>query len=754
MNRLIFLLLVLLAPAISSGCSDQRLTGTGPPRTPDVLTNGEEELFGTIYDPTTGLPTKDPNYTVTLEAVDLETQSHLPPDYWNTTMWVDTAKTSNQFGWFDAIATDGPCRPYTNLINGTVGPEQHRLRGQAQPPNTLESHCIVAGHYRLTLRRDGEIIDGREFLVDELQMENDGQGLQVIVQNDSAGGIQESLARNSFDASLVDAFGIGRYVDNIIHIDLSQPWASDAAVLQVDNALSDYQKRTFVAQHGITGRDVDNYRVSLSRSSSAWSYPRNDAAATHRALNRIFWDYDRNKGNSTGYFDAHALGGPVMRWHNYAGQISANGPVTIAIDQMRPDEHPNVQTPQAQELISMTAVSAPPVACAQFENLSTWLYSDQTFDASCSTSGADMLYSWLIDGFYTPESSSFMYGFSGHVAAGAQAITLKVRNTTTNEATTRTYSFNVASDSTILDGQRLVTVKSSYRYRSVNKQVFGWWESFDTARTWRATVTDSAIDRVWPAGKYAVELRQEDKQSGVLKRGRLHVEVCTTGGCVDPEQPLAVAMVTASAVPSQLFGIGPVVSWNGGAVRYYDLFGTPDVRSAFQTPAWLGTAGVQTAGMEGGQLTWTPLGHNYAGVEAQNLDISFPDSRLARFGIAVDFDIGSDASDDRSGYDEQGGMAYVFDDNGAAGILIRQEGTNAIRSVQQFGVRRLPPVSANEAAANQRNEKINLISGKSDVELLVSTAGFQRSASFSVVILQASTVGQLKALARSVGTAF
>lgn len=718
-----------------TACYDQDPHDPQTSTSHDLVMRDQGEIFGNVWD--AGGRTTDATYYVMIEARDDSTRNSLHPDYRVMRSWVDnTPGVAHQFEWYDATATDGPCEPYSNFFNGIVGSEVHRS-GPGVDGSGPEKHCIVPGRYTFTLIRSTAVGDSiiRQFPIDHLQSEMNGLS-KVLVRNDSAGGVLEWLAANDFSPDQP-------YKDLLIDIDRSSPGVTDAALLQVDNALTDRKKGTFVAQHGITGSDQDYYRVSVARSSSNWRRTGND-----QALTRIFWDFDRNRGNSTGYYDALTTGGPAMRWHRYLGQIGAAGPVKIAMDYMRPDENPNDQAPQAVEVMSnITVTPAAPVACWQFENTNTWQYTDQIFDASCSTAGPNIRYSWLYNGYWTPESSGSQHSFLGHSAAGTQSLTLKVRNTTTNQSTTQSYPFNVTADSTVLSGPTFILTKSTYKYRSVNRKVFPWLESFDTVRTWWPALTpDSVLNRVWPAGKYAVELRHEDSASIVLKRGRLHVEVCTTGNCFEFAS-LASVQDNSGPTNNVLFGIGPVVSWNGGGVRFYDLFGSHDVVSPLNTPESLKSAGVETGGLEGAQISWSPLPHAYTDVDLAKVDLTLADSREATFGMAVDFDLGPDAADDQSGYDSSTGMAYVYDSGSAAGILLRRNRSNAITSVQQFGIRRLPPTSVAATQVAQRTQSVSLISGRSDVELIVSAPAVQESTSYTVMILRAGMVGELRTLA-------
>jgi hypothetical protein len=181
------------------------------------------------------------------------------------------------------------------------------------------------------------------------------------------------------------------------------------------------------------------------------------------------------------------------------------------------------------------SIAEPLDACATFEGTTTWRNTDQLFSASCSSSGPNIQYRWQTDsgGPWTAYSTDPSYEFFGHGTAGTHVVTVEVKNVSTGASATAAYTFTVQSGIVTMSGPTFISVKANYSY-SANVASF-WWDRFVPSTQWTGGIgPQSTWTRTWSAGCYDVDLRADASSGGVLKRGRLYIQVAIGQGCLPP----------------------------------------------------------------------------------------------------------------------------------------------------------------------------------------------------------------------------
>jgi len=360
----------------------------------------------------------------------------------------------------------------------------------------------------------------------------------------------------------------------------------------------------------------------------------------------------------------------------------------------------------------------------------TWQQADQYLSAGCSTLGATKRYRWYGAGdvALTGWRSDTLFDFMGHAGTGSQIVILKDSTTASPYATSRdTLSFEVFSGQVTLSGETYIPDKAQYTYSS--NQSAQWFERYEDGPQWypATAVPQESMTRIWPKGDYTVDLRQK-QYTGVLRSGRLRVEVCSVSGCSAPPAPPALrGPEPAPADTWDLFGAGPWLGWGAAdlrqTVRFYDLWGMPDRTSPFTDAAWiLGAGGRVTDAPTGWQLDWTPRAVPRDDVRAFDVAVSGTRGRPYVFSMAVDPDLGPEAADDVVRYDRDRGLVLVTDGERALGLLLRREGANALVSVQEYGVGRWAPTIPATAWAAQREPGVQLRGTPRDVQLVLSAA--------------------------------
>lgn len=729
----------------------------------DPQVTGEEEIFGNIY--ADGVLTKDPGYLVSLEPADEPTRARLCPGcspsdlpkFFNSTGWADTGasrRTAWMYGWSDPKA-GGNCGDLAHWPDTTFRSNEAHWSAPNEPGIGKEKHCVRPGRYLLTVEHGAELV--RQFLIDHVPVVPAVPGGSAArdIWNSTFGVYEAVEATDYNDPNNV-------WIDVVAHVDRTPGGFTDSSVLDAENVGQDTYRDTFANQATLAGSELDWFRFSVARSGSMWS-----REIQGKALSRVQWDRDLNPSLVTGFYDALTLGvGPgaptenqyVIRIHRF-DHVTESRTVNVGLETMRPDETPNSSTGVgAVRGVAITRLT--PLACSLFEALSTWRFADQylsTFtSADCSSRGPNIRYRWRFDagGSWTPYTADTLYDFAGHSSAGHHDVTLDVRNTSTGMSSYVTKTVEVGSDALVLSGEIYIPDKSKYVYYArVNgdpsqRHLGLWHERYNPALRWyQATGTEQdSMTRIWPAGEYSVELRQSKTVSGVLHRGRLHIEVCSTPDCI---APLATqGSVQDLALP--VFGAGPWLSFDGASeglvARLYDLWGDHEAGSPFGDPRWLEHTGGEWASATAGVvIQWRRVLLAEPDVRVFRMTI-LPERRATPwvFTLAVDPDLGDSPADDRAAYDTDRGMAYVLDNREAFGLLVLDGAVNALVSVQEFGTGRFAPSTDALAWDAQRTRGVLLDGRSRDVQLLASTAERTGQATFTIIFARAKDVMRLR----------
>jgi hypothetical protein len=396
--------------------------------------------------------------------------------------------------------------------------------------------------------------------------------------------------------------------------------------------------------------------------------------------------------------------------------------------------------------------------------VNTWRQADQYLSAGCSELGADKRFRWYGAGD-TPLSewsSDTLFDFLGHTGTGAQIVILKDSNTTTDTTSLDTLTFTVDDGRVVLAGPTLIEDKAKKLYVATagGQRHWGtWYERYDDGPQWyAASVYDQdTLLRRWPYGDYTVALRQH-LDSGVLKRGRLAITVCSVPSCEPPNAPAAAGAPGGQAATVWgLFGAGPWLGWGspdlGRTLRLYDLWGAHDRPTPFGENGWLlGAGGSLVDPVTDWEVRWMPRELGLADVRAIDLTATNPRARGAVFSMAVDPDLGTHGGDDVASYDAGLGLVVVADGEAAVGLLLLDgdDGDNALASVQEYGVGRWAPAVSAAAWAAQREAGIHLRGTLGDVQLLLSAAPVDGGGTWTFVVLRGSTPTAVRARAEEV----
>jgi hypothetical protein len=564
------------------------------------------------------------------------------------------------------------------------------------------------------------------------------------VTNTTAGG-QEYVEATQYQDNLP-------FWDYAVHVDLGPSSFTDTPILDIENALADPKKTTFANQPNPSGNEVNFFRFSLARSQSTWNLAGGDTRG--KMLARFYWDFNTNRQIRTNYFDPRGERTPI-RLHTFGDHVQQSRPVTVALEIMRPDETPDDSIHVATRIVTITRVT--PFACASFETVTTWRTTDQYLKSSCSTRGPEIRYRWQFTagGPWTPYSPDTLYDFSGHTGTGPLQVTLGVLNTSTGQTSTSPRTVTVQSGQVGLNGPIYVTDKGTKLYSSnISGQ---WFERYNPDLRWYPATAyyQTSMTRIWPAGDYTVELRQQDSTLSLVRRGRLHITRCHSNPT--PCQPLAPPAFAASDprdTSMGIFGAGPWITWGSSGepqmTRFYDLAGAHDLANPFSDGSLSTDSGTLRSVIPGRDLSWRHLNLGLPGVRAVTFDLSgFSSNSPLAFGLAVDPDLGTDPAGDQSGFDPALGLVYVSDDTRIVGFLVRSASENALVSVQQYGVGRWSPATPDAAWSAQRAAGARLMAGKRDVQLLLSAAATGTPARYTWVTVSGLTLTDVRAKAEA-----
>ena len=734
---------VLLAAA---GCSPEFDPPSSPSSSSDpslsqLLAEAEGELLGNVY--VGAERTESNDFMFRIEPVDSATIVRLSGTLFSQYQWIDPSPAVGAYSieYFNPEA-DGPCPDsYEAYLQGDTtatgwGAEVHET-APGFVPSGKERHCIIPGNYRVSVLSDD--IAQQQFFVEYLSSNIGGAGVPIATAPD---GTAIWIEKPGFDPEADK-----EYPDLVLNFHINPSGSfQDTAILEIENAYSNRLKSTFENQSSLTGTLTDWFRYRTDRSSSDW-----DLGTRGHELMAVWWQSDEEVWRS-GFFD-HAER-PVLRVHQYEGEVDPPATIFAGLEVKRPDEDP-ATTPAVTRSIFLQASPTGPTACFDFEpqGSSTWRSTDQFLDAGCST-GTGLEYSWDFGSGFGAFKGEPLEEFSGHATAGTKPVKLRVREAAAPAIMdTMTDAVVVAGDRLNMTGPAYVTDKFLKTYTA--SVLSDWYERFDpdTLTAWYPVSTTPATvyRRIWPAGDYTRGLRAEKTAPSPLGRGRIDVIVCHAS---IPD--CAVEMVAAVGQNSALqglfvpgdwgvFGAGPWISSEDALVRFYDLTGLHEPGSSFASPGWLDLFEGEARAADGDwTVRWERLAKDSPDLRVVEFDVEPPNDTEYRFGFAVDPDLGESPADDRAGYDSDRALVYAYDGTVAFGLLLRQGDRNALRSVEQYGARQWAPRTDVEARSAVDRERIALLDGEDDVHYLLAGNAVTGLARWTVVLLRAGTVKELK----------
>lgn len=524
-------------------------------------------------------------------------------------------------------------------------------------------------------------------------------GQQIHVSNQSA-QVDEVIASPVYIAQSGE-LGV---VDLGVHIDIqSTAQHTETAVLFTENAESDYEKTVFSNQRAPAGDEQDYFRFSVAGSSTSW------VSETKQALLTKFW-WDTNFDRSTtGYYDLHMKEAPhhMLVVHRYVDDADrSEGLVEVGIDLKRPDEAPRSapQLTRPLSLVRTDSVPAPPsvLACMNVESSVPGVMTDQYLTvgpSTCATRGPGIEYRWSAGGAWTAFSPDTLYDFPGLSVSGPATLILEARNSA-GESARDTIVVNTIDSGLYVEGESYIREKLRYQYRArdiySHVPVMAWWlERYNPQLTWYDKhLEDSVVTRIWAMGDYTTELRAQEWGGAGLRRGRLHVQVCSE--FCGPE------IAQGQAGGEDIFGAGPILLTGADGehdvLALYDLAGDYLPQSPFAEPDWLHSEGGTTR-TGGYQISWMRAPSRAAGIQRYVLDVIPEGAPPYSFGLAIDPDLSGTPANDRMTFDEANGIIYVLDEASAMAVILLNADNRAVRRVQQFGSRRqAPPARAGMAA--------------------------------------------------------
>lgn len=533
------LVIAVLAQTACTSEPERRTAGPIAVANSSLLIN-DGEFLGDVF--SNGVPVTESTYYITLKPLNAATFNRL--HYFSDSMWGNPT-ASWMYEWIDP-KTGQDCGSISQYVAGDTSQraaERHRLAPNT-PTSGAEHHCIRPGSYILTVLRNGSPI--RKYVLDYLPLYRSGSGAKLIWN--STAGVNEAVEALNYDDTSY------AWVDLAAIVDQAEGGYSETAALDIQNAFALPAKDTFTNVSSPSGNENDYFRFSVARSTSTW----NLRGPIGSMLTRLFWDYARDRTNNSHYFESRvgtATQLPVIRWHTFGSHVTEASRVdTVALEVMRPNEAPDSNA-VLRRTVQITRVV--PYACASFERTLTWQVADQYLNAGCSTRGTNIQYRWRTDagGSWSAYSPDTLFDFPGHSSTGAHAVTVEVRNTTSGQSATQTTNLTAQTGTVQLTGQTFITQKIKYIYRSNHGGQ--WFERFNPALPWNAATAgmQDTLPRVWPAGNYTEELRQ-DSSTSVLRRGRLHIVVCIpqTGCALAPRPTLTRIASVADTARFHLFG--------------------------------------------------------------------------------------------------------------------------------------------------------------------------------------------------------
>jgi hypothetical protein len=748
-----------------SACADQPPVAPAN-RAPAFARQGDRylfsdpEVYGRVYHQ--GVRSLQPDLMVTINTADDETSARLK-DAFPQSMWVSPGEPyhvypgSVGFGWYDPRAAS-ECGGLSGYLSGDLASRAREAHWQSatQPPDPSapELHCIMPGRYHITLTGSGveQTIDfeyvGVRAIVPGLP------DARMVPDAELGGWLQvEPRTYDSLDT----------YSDHAINFDLHPRARTAQAVLRLQALYSDPEASPFVPEQGQPAITDQTYVRFSARQRSGLEWP--GASTYGHALAQYLWDLG-GVNPPRGYFMDDSNEAATMRVHqfNHVDQVRS---VLVGLRLKEPDNSASDTTLTTFRTLQVTQVTpSAPVACARLEGTTTWRLTDQVLSTGCSTLGSNIRYRWQFDdgGPWTAYSPDTLYDyFEGHSAAGPHTVTVQALDISTGASSTSPFAFSVASDQLLMTGRTFVTNKARNPYmgyrndtQPLHRYAGYWAERFEGDPQWAPVWSLEPVDsvaRIWPAGVYTVDLREQDSTANLLARSRLHITVCNPPSSCEqpPESPRAPAPTAPAMEEWGLFGAGPWLSWGtGSAVRFYDLVGAYDVPSRFTDIAWIEDAsGLASATGAGSYLSWSRRALQAADARAFDFTIAATEAAVPfTFGLALDPDLGANAADDQAGYDPARAMVYVFDGARAVGFLLRDaQGRSALQGVTQYGLARRSPLTAQGTWTATRTRGNRLLPGRSDVQLLLTAPPQAGPVTWTFVIVRGANATDLRARA-------
>jgi hypothetical protein len=699
----------------------------------------EGELLGNVF---VGDEASTSNaFTLLIEPVDSATIDRLAGTLFSTTQWANPAPTAGySIEYFNPQAEEqDPCpNSYEAYLSGDTtlmewGDEVHYTSPGVKPPGK-ERHCIIPGQYRVRLLEDGE--PQKDFIVDYLS----GTSSTTATAPD---GTDLWIEKPGFDPTTDKKFP-----DLILNFHLdAPPGLVDTAVLNIENARWNRLKNTFQPDATLAGTVTDWFRFRTDLSTSNWVLD-----ARGHQLVAIWWQSGDEEWRS-GFFD-HAER-PVLRVHQYEGEVTPPEWIEAGLEVKRPDEDP-AAAPAVTRSIFIDAAPTGPVACFDFEpnGQSTWRMTDQFLDATCSAGGS-LEYAWDFGSGFGAFTSEPVAEFFGHATAGTKTVRLRVRDASADEDTA-SLAATVADDRVTMTGPSYVTDKRLKTYTA--SVLSAWYERYDpdTLTTWYLTSSPATVyTRIWPAGDYTRALRAEKTTASPLGRGRIDVVVCHSSlpGCEQEMVAMAgnghpAELSSAAQDKWGMFGAGPWLASEEVLVRFYDLTGLHEPGSPFADTGWLDARGGETTDHTGRwRVRWSQVLATDPGVRIVDLEVEPQGSGEYRFGFALDPDLGASPADDRAGFDADRGLAYAYDGMAALGLLLHGQGRDALRAVEQYGTRNWAPRTELEARAVLKTDRVRLLEGTDDVQFVLSGGTAEGTSRWRLVLIRAGSVRELMARA-------
>ena len=693
----------------------------------EVEGGGEGEVFGNVYDES---GQRSSNVWVTLDPYPGNQPSLLHQPFLRLE-WADPASPRTfMWDWADPDGGSGRCGNLAQYNAGTGRLDEVHRPGPNQQASGPEQHCVRPGSYSIGLSHNS---DGSapfwSVLLDFLQVR-----AGPPVWNQTA-GVSEYVEYPFYADTITGLTDLA--------VDYTAEGApSHADTLDVDNAGSDWGATTFANNANPTGTTEDWFRFSVARTRSSW----NTALGRGAYLARIYFDWTQHHERSTRFFNSTSAGVTSIRPHRYDQEHEGSRAIQAALEVITPGG-----TPPGPSTFRTVTVNT----CIGVDLPQTWLTSDQVLALGCGN-GTGYQYRWQTDSAaaWTDYSSSPRHDFLGYASAGTHLVTAQARDPSTGNSTSYARHLTALYSEDTINGRTYVTDKATnwYYNRPVinyTDSIGNWFEQWPPDTTWYTAeyAPTDRMGRIWPAGHYTVNVRWDSSTAAILRRSRLEITVC------NPPRNCYVGPVGGGSPDVAMdswgfFGGGLWLAARGAAAatRLYDLLGEHDAPSPFADRSWFytGTGGTAAPVGVGQTVMWQPLPLGLADARAFGFTAGSRVAGPVELAVALDPDLGADASDDRTGFDRARSMVYVYDQDQAVGYMLRDStGADALSCVTQYGLRRRPPRSGQATLAAMRCGGVSLLQGPSDVQLVVVPCVTVAPQTWTLVAVRGASLSEL-----------